>query len=598
MKYLPYYKTFSKKLYLKVIFPILLIALSTILFFSKSTFSPKHIRNNAKQDFDAFTDSVFKEQLSSDALSSHFYLSNPKQYGISEIPCTLGEYSYDSMKQSQAYYIQKIDSLKKYSRNKLQTTQKITYDILLQYFREQLDFADLCLCSEVLSPTTGIQAQLPILFSEYSFNCHSDVENYLSLLSDIKNYYAQICEFQKVKAKNNCFISDFCCDDIISQCRDFMNNNDVSQNILTMTFNSKINNADFLTDAQRSSFIAQNKVIIENSVLPGYQLLINTLGALKENGYCKNSNGLCHLKNGSDYYEYIVRNYTGCSQSVFELKADIQKNLMSDMRTMNSILTSNPDLESKFYSNIKKNDSPESILSDLSQKYKNDFPAISEINYRVKTVDKSLENHLSPAFYLAPPIDDNLNIIYINHGKNSSNQDLYTTLAHEGIPGHMYQSCFFSQTKPSPIRYLVNYGGYTEGWATYAEFMSYFYEYSDKQLALALSCSASYSLALYSLCDIGVNYEGWTLEETKDFLANYNMNDENVCKNIFQAVVEEPANYLQYYVGYIEILKLKDRVQKKFGVDFNLKKFHKAFLTIGPASFDVIGKWIFHEYTK
>ena len=281
-----------------------------------------------------------------------------------------------------------------------------------------------------------------------------------------------------------------------------------------------------------------------------------------------------------------------------ELKSDIQNNLMRDMRTMYSLLTINPELEDEFYSDTPNTMAPQDILADLEKKAGKDFPNLSDIKYEIKYVDESLQEYLSPAFYLSPPIDSDNNVIYINNGKNSASQNIYTTLAHEGIPGHMYQSAYFSTTSPPPIRQLINYGGYTEGWATYVEFMSYSYEHSDAQLAQALACSASYSLALYSICDIGVNYEGWTLKDTKNFLANYNMNDDAVCAEIFQSVVEEPANYLQYYVGYMEICNLKERVQKKLGKMFDLKNFHKAFLNIGPASFDIVEKWIYQEYAK
>lgn len=116
--------------------------------------------------------------------------------------------------------------------------------------------------------------------------------------------------------------------------------------------------------------------------------------------------------------------------------------------------------------------------------------------------------------------------------------------------------------------------------------------------ANAYACNSSYSLALYSLCDIGVNYEGWSRKETIKFLSNYSIEDESVCNSIFEAVVEEPANYLQYYVGYLEIVDLKNKMLKKYGPDFNLKDFHKAFLSVGPTSFDVVEKWICYFYEK
>lgn len=554
--------------------------------------------NNTQKTFNEYANHLFYSQLASDSLSMHFYILNPEDIGLNEVPVTLGGYSYDAMTSSQQYYIDEINNLKSMNYDELSRKQKITYDTLISYFKDQLDFADLCLCSEILSPTTGVQAQLPILFSEYEFTCKKDIENYLVLLSQLKDYYAGICEFQKLKAETNSFISEFTCDGIINQCKGFVTDGDPQENLLYSSFNERLEKADYLTAEERSLYTEQNRTIIEQSVIPAYQLIIQTLSDLKEKGYCKNSNGLYYLENGKDYYEFLTKTYTGSSQSVMELKAGIQENLVKDMRTMYSILTISPELENQFYDETTGTDTPQEILENLRKKAHGDFPISSNLTYELKYVDKSLESYLSPAFYLSAPIDapDN-NTIYINNGTESS-QDLYTTLAHEGIPGHMLQSAYFAETNPLPIRHLIGYGGYTEGWATYVEFMSYYYKYSDQQLAQALSCSASYSLALYSLCDIGINYEGWTLEETKTFLSNYNITDEKVCENIFQAVIEEPANYLQYYVGYMELCNIKEKIQKELGDDFNLKKFHQAFLEIGPTSFSVVEKWILDEYSQ
>lgn len=565
----------------------------------------KLYQNDTQYQFDTYANELFAGQIMSDSLSMHFYLLNPQDFDIEDAPQTLGDYNYESMSQSQQYYINEINNLKTFKYNDLLTEQQITYDILMAHFKDQLDFADLCLCSEVLSPTTGLQAQLPILFAEYTFFSKKDIDNYLTLLWKLKDYYSQICEFQKIKAENNCFITDFCCEKIIKQCREFIGDKNSENNLLHKSFVQKINALSFLSKNEKATYINENLKIIKESVFPAYDSIITTLTKLKAEGHCKNKNGLYYLDNGKDYYEYLTRNYTGSSQSIMEIKSDIQNNLAHDMRTMYSLLTVNPELEEQFYSDVKNPMDAAEIIKDLQKKSSKDFPEIcgseklSDISYELKYVDKSLEDFLSPAFYLSPPIDmPSQNVIYINGSEKNKKQDIYSTLAHEGIPGHMYQSWYFSCTNPLPIRQIINYGGYTEGWATYVEFLSYYYQYSNEQLANAMSCSASYSLALYSLCDIGINYEGWTQKDTEKFLSNYNIEDKKVCETIFQSVIEEPANYLKYYVGYIEILNLKNKMQKKLETQFDLKRFHKAFLSIGPASFDVINKWIMYEYAK
>lgn len=118
---------------------------------------------------------------------------------------------------------------------------------------------------------------------------------------------------------------------------------------------------------------------------------------------------------------------------------------------MYSILTVNPELENMFYSEEHNSKSPQAILKELNSKYTDDFPNIGNINYTVKYVDENLQDYLSPAFFLTPAIDDtNNNVIYINESDAFSKQDIYTTLAHEGIRDICTNRLFFSKPIPFP----------------------------------------------------------------------------------------------------------------------------------------------------
>lgn len=548
--------------------------------------------NKTCRTFDSYTKKYFDDSVKNNGLNLHFLISKMTDY--SDVNMSLGDYSYETMKAGQAFYINRLKALKKINYHLLDASRKLTYDVLADYLKSHLDFADLCLCCQDLSETSGIQAQLPIIFSEYEFQNEPDIQNYLTLLKSVSPYYKQICDFQKLKAKNNCFISTASCDAVIRQCRDFLNHDDIKKNLLYTSFNNRLDRVSFLKDSQKQSYKQQNESILKNSVFPAYQLIIDTMTSLKEQEFCKNNNGLYYLKNGKDYYEYLVKNDTGSSLSVMEIKAMIQRQIISDLKQLNSLISLYPEFENNI-PKLQNTTDAKQILKDLERKYSKDFSPVSSLKYSLKTVDRSLQDSLSPAFYIAPPLDnpDN-NVVYINPTKASD--DLYTTLAHEGIPGHLYQNAYFSLTNPDPVRHLLDYGGYSEGWAVYAEILSYHYQYDKEPVALAMSYQASYTLALYCLCDIGVNYEGWTLKKLRKFLENYNIEDATFCKNIFNEVIENPANYLKYYVGYLEILKTRKNVMLKTGADFNLKKFHNALLTIGPAGFDVINKWIMYYY--
>ena len=210
-----------------------------------------------------------------------------------------------------------------------------------------------------------------------------------------------------------------------------------------------------------------------------------------------------------------------------------------------------------------------------------------------------MEEFLSPAFYQTPPMDTGApNVIYINHGRQISNLELFTTLAHEGFPGHLYQTVYFGRQSPSHIRYLIDYSGYVEGWATYAENMSYTWTGLDDNLARCLQLNQDITLALYGRIDLGIHYEGWTTDDVTEFLSDYGLDEDETVHSVYRAIVSDPASYLPYCIGYMEFKELRDDTDKTMGDDFKLKEFHQCILNIGPCSFDVLEKYIQKDYIR
>ena len=242
---------------------------------------------------------------------------------------------------------------------------------------------------------------------------------------------------------------------------------------------------------------------------------------------------------------------------------------------------------------------PELIVTTLETSIFQDFPPISSVDFEIRSVHKSMEEFLSPAFYLTPPMDTGTpNVIYINHGRQISNLELFTTLAHEGFPGHLYQTIYFGRQNPSHIRYLIDYSGYVEGWATYVESYAYSYaaSYLSPEEASAYTrlswLNRSVNLCIYSLLDVGIHYRGWTPAQAARFLNLFGIRDAHVTAEIYRYIAETPANYLKYYVGYLNFLDLKEEQQALLGENFDLKAFHQQILSIGPVQFPVLRKYI------
>lgn len=538
-------------------------------------------------EFDIFTNDIFKDELSQDPLALHCYLRHPENYGIETTELTLGDFSLEKMKEASAEIKMTLDQLHSFETAKLTSDQLFTYRMLEDYLEIELSSDGLELYYQPLSPQIGIQAQLPILFAEYTFSDRADVENYLSLLSQIDVYYQQLADYEKVRADAGLAPSDSTLDRIIQSCKDYMIRPENS--FLTETFDSKLEEVPDLTAEEKQDCKTKHSMILKKHFIPAYQNLSASMEALKGNG--GNENGLCYLEDGKQYYEYLVASMTGSDSSIPELRRRIEKQIGSDMGQITLLLQTNPDLGTQISGYTFSLSEPVEILESLREECAEDFPKLPDSTFTVKHVPKALESSLSPAFFLIPPLDSvDENVIYINDKSKEEGTQLYTTLAHEGYPGHLFQSLYFNQKNTCPLRRLLSCGGYSEGWGTYAEIYSYSFNNGlDKDLQKVLAYNQSAILALYSLLDIRIHYEGWDVNKTAAFLSDYyGITDMEVIKEIYQAIIDNPGNYLKYYTGYLEILNMRDSAQSTLKERYVPTAFHKFILDMEGASFRVI----------
>lgn len=532
--------------------------------------------------FDAYTDQLFLEEIKLNTINLHYTLAYPENFGITEYVPSLGSFDMEELKLSYEAMKELKAELEAFDYEELTKEQQFTYDIIMDYIDTELSVEDLLLYSEVLGPVTGYQAQLPVLLAEYTFRTVQDIEDYLALVSLVDDMFAELVEFEKAKSEAGLFMPDYAADAIIDQCRQFIETPE--ENYMIDVFETKINAFEGLSGAQKQAYIQRNKELITTELVTAYQTLIDGLESLKGTG--TNDKGLYYFEDGIRYYEYLVRSLTGSSKTVEELMEATDQHIYDAVVLMQKIMLKNPNVLNSWDTYEFCETEPEKILEDLIVKIKEDFPELPEANYVIKYVHPSMEEHMSPAFYLTPPIDDTLNnIIYIN--KSQITQDLYTTMAHEGYPGHLYQTVYTASKELPLIRNMFSNQGYTEGWATYVEYYAYGIGGLNENLAQILMLNNAATLGIYAYVDMGIHYLGWDVDDVKEYLNYYGLNGD-VAQIMFETMVEEPANYLSYFIGYMEILNLQEVAEKAWGEKYSLKKFHEALLSLGPAPFDLL----------
>ena len=535
------------------------------------------------EHFREYTDEIFREDIVENTINLHYTLAYPKDFGITEYEVTLGDFSLEELENQEQELKELQKELKGFDREQLNAEQQMTYDILTDYVEMELEVVDLTYYYEPLSPIGGYQAQLPVLLAEYTFRSEQDVEDYLELLTCVDDVFADILIYEEARAAEGLFMADFVLETVLNQCEEFIANPE--DNYLIEVFNDKIDEMDELSEEEKEAYKEQHEELVVTEVVGGYELLIEGLEELEGSG--ENQLGMCYLPEGERYYEYLVRCDTGSDSSVDELEKRIDRYLENCEEEMYRIFEKNPDVYFELDTYEYSYTDPEDIMEDLIKQCEKDFPKPPEVDYTIKYVHESMEEHTSPAFYLTPPIDDTENnVIYVNN--EHVDDEIYTMIAHEGYPGHLYQTVMWENSQHSLVRNLFSYPGYTEGWATYTEMYAYDISGLSKSMADLLSCDTAYSLAVSAYIDIGVNYRGWDVDDVEEYLYELGIGDAEVAQDIFEAVVEEPANYLRYFVGYMEIVNLRNHAKEELGEDFDLKEFHGFMIEVGPAPFYLI----------
>ncbi len=537
--------------------------------------------------FREYTRELFCREVAANAVTLHYTLKDPEQYSIEDAPAVFGEFATDPA-QMKAASENMQKALEEFSYDGLNIQNRITYDILDYYLDTVSDCADYLLYDEPMGLVSGVQTQLPVILSEYRFYSAGDVETYLELMKSTPEYFSDLAEFEREKSAAGLFMADYAAETVIGQCKAFLEMGD--GNYLYSTFVDRINELEELTEKEKSDYIQENAFMMENYIYPAYQNLIAVIEELKGTGV--NDGGLSYLPEGTEYYEMLVKQSTGTDQTVRELEDLTRRQIVEDLEAMEEIVGITADSASEAAA-VMGTEEAEMILDELKMGIGKAFPDPPETVLEVKYVPEAMEEHLSPAFYMIPAIDNTQeNVIYINQAQMGSDLTLYTTLAHEGYPGHLYQTIFFEETDPDPVRSLFSFGGYVEGWATYAEMCSYYLAPLAKEQATLLQKNSSIILGLYALADMGIHYEGWSRMDTVAFFSGYGITDAETVERIYELIIGSPANYLKYYIGYVQFLELKKDWAQEKQEDFSQEEFHEAVLSVGPAPFETVEKYM------
>lgn len=536
------------------------------------------------EEFAKYVNDLFVEAVTTDTLTLHSYLEHPENYGITDYEVTLGRYDTENLDNA-SEISEELNTLKAFDRTTLSKKQQITYDELMIYFENELEYSDLYFFQTDLSTTTGFHVQFPLILAEYTFLEEKDVKEYLEILKDSDEFFQSMADYETLRSQNGYFMEDILVNQIIEDCKSFVDSAD--DGYLITTFNEKIDALAGLSDSAKETYKASNKTAVTDHLMKGYNILIDTLTKLIGSNQYKG--GLCNYPNGDKYFQYQLNHCLGWSKTIEEYDKLLDSYIQSNLTTMQALMKMDSTLPDQFSSFQFSLTEPKTILEDLKVKIQKDFPSGPDVTYDIKYITEALQDSVSPAMYFIPQLDNlSTNSIYINPA-GTSGSSLYPTLAHEGYPGHLYQTTYFASSNPDFIRYLMAPNGYIEGWATYCELFSYSYADSENNLLNSLA-QANYAtiLCLYAKCDIGIHYYGWTTDDIYTYISDFGFTDKEIASEMYKEMVSNPGNYCKYVLGWIGFSELKKEAQNQLGSAFSNLDFHKYILDLGPVPFDML----------
>lgn len=590
-----------KKLLQKLIF--LLLFLFFLLLFS--------FYHNKNRAFSKFIQSIVKEEYSKDTLSLHYSLVNTEGYFKESFTPSLPCFEECSPEENEAYLknlqflLEKYEQPANHKRDFLTAENRLLYKLFSSYLSLELEGLAFSAYGEPFSPSNGIQSQLPILLAEYTFRSREDIDDYLALLEEIPAYLESLMDFEELKYKEGLFMSDTSIDKLLVQCDMVMDNIQLEkgEHFLQKTFAARLSSELLdkpLSSEEKADYLSCNDRLLTTLIAPAYEKLGDFM--LIHKGQYPKVQGLCRFPQGKEYYLYLLHRNIGSDRSYEEYKTMLLDALEADTKCLLVLLQQDTD---HTYPNLMTasslNDAslPYQYLTNLLEAIASDFPLPKDLpEYTVKSVDDSLMPYTSPAFYMTPPVDDySSNIIYINYAKTTDVLSLYTTLAHEGFPGHLYQNVYYRSKHENLtnllFRNLLSYGGYTEGWAYYVEMLSYDYINGVQDTSIQTEKLLSrIQLNLLTLLDLLIHYEGYSPEDVCVVLGRFGITSTESCEDIYEYICEAPGVYPTYYLGYLELLSLKELAKDKWRESYTDKAFHSYILYFGPSDFSTLREYI------
>ena len=557
---------------------------------------PAHQRGNisgkeAVSLLSAVENSLIHHEINSYAMVE-IYFEKPEDFGFDIKEPTWGEDISDGgYDEEKAFYQSQLDLLLTIDGESLTGDDKLCYERMVYNCEEKIyiySYTAFNYYSMVFNYLVGPQSEILFVLDVYSFDTVKDAENYILLVKDIDRYFDSMCEFEEARAELGFASSDNSYEKAAESFDNLVAQKDDC--FLYDSFEERLDNIRGLSSSEKNRLISENEKAMKDIMFPEFEECAERMRALKGSG--GTDCGISAYRGGDAYFAALTRTSTNSNATVNESIDVLDRTIQDVYDEFMNIASSGFDWYSEYMHHTYSKGDIVDNLDYLDDAIKGDFPGIPAHEYSLMDVPEVFEENFSPAAYLGYHIDNyNANLLIVNNGQVDENYGI--SIAHEGYPGHMFQSVYTRSHTKHIYLYLFESIGYSEGWATYTQYysMKYFSDSGKPTKAMILKRDEWILGILASTrAEYGIHVENWSMQDCLDYFdqMGFGVNEDDFSE-FYTLIVTDPGYYAKYGMGYLWTQKIMDDMRAKYP-DATEKQIHTAYLDSLTMTFDKISE--------
>ena len=497
-----------------------------------------------------------------------------------------------------------IKTLYKYRDSSLTDVQKVTKKIAIFDLENNLkELKEFPYLDYPLNQIGGIHLNTIEFMSDmHPVRTKSEANDFIKRVELIRDVYEGTLKDLEKQANSGIYPPEFVYGHVINQLNDFIDYS-FEEHPLYTQFMMKVKELN-ITDKELDDFDKRIKKAIEDSVTPGFKLLLGFMERTKKNA--NKNHGIWSQPGGDDYYKLRIRTYTttdytpefihqtGLSEveritnRMREILTSLGYDTSKSVGQLMNELNENPDF---LYADTP--DRKEIIVNDYTEMVNEAIEVMTEYFHTmpksdvvVKAVPEYSEQTAAGGYYQAPALDGSRpGVFYANlyDIKQTPTYSMRTLTYHEATPGHHHQIAHSLENESLTLYRRFGYGtsAFSEGWALYAEQLALEAGLAENPYDELGILQSEIFRAVRLVVDTGMHYKKWTREEAMKYMKSITgMSDTEVRVEIERYIVW-PGQALSYKVGMLKMLELRDKAKNELGDKFNIKDFHSAVLDHG-----------------